>query len=114
MIQLNDQLLSELGLRDLPGPHKNMVLKAIYAELEMRVGLILARQMTTEQLDEFEAYIKADDQDGALAWLSTNFPDYRAVVKEEFEKLRMEVSNSRGAISALSILYRPTPQSSAR
>lgn len=66
MIKLDEQLLSDLGLRDLPADHKKVVLGAIYSELEGRVGAVLAGRMSKQQLDEFEAFIKADDKPGAF------------------------------------------------
>ena len=57
MFKLDDNLLRELGLGELPATEKNKMLAHIYETLEMRVGMKLAEQMTNEQLDEFEAFI---------------------------------------------------------
>ena len=48
------------------------MLAHIYETLEMRVGMRLAEQMTNEQLDEFERFIDANDEAGALKWLETD------------------------------------------
>ena len=56
MFQLDDNLLKELGLGDLPAAEKNKMLAHIYETLELRVGMKLAEQMTDAQLDEFEAF----------------------------------------------------------
>lgn len=109
MIKLDDQLLSDLGLRDLPADHKNVVLRAIYSELQMRVGTTLAGQMSQQQLGEFDGLFKADDHQGAFNWLESNFPDYKAVVQDEFDKLRTEISDDRDAVTALSVLYAAKP-----
>ena len=69
MFQLDDNLLKELGLGDLPA----------------------AEKMTDAQLDEFEKYIDANDEAGALKWLETNFPNYKDVVADELEKLKSEI-----------------------
>lgn len=105
MIKLDDQLLSDLGLSELPAPHAQLVLRAIYSELETRVGTMLANRMSNKQLIDFEAFIGVDDREEALAWLESNFPDYKSVVQGEFDKLRAELSRSRDAIIALSSLY---------
>lgn len=107
MIKLNEGLLQDLGLDFLPGPQKNAMLQAMYDELEMRVGRRLARQMTQQQLDEFEELIDADDQAGALRWLETNFPRYKDDVAEEFEILCSEVQASTAEIRSASIAYPP-------
>lgn len=91
MFQLDDNLLRELGLGDLPAAEKNKMLAHIYETLELRVGMKLAEQMSDAQLDEFEAFIDRNDEAGALKWLETNFPDYKQVVADELEKLKGEI-----------------------
>lgn len=91
MFQLDDNLLKELGLGELPAAEKNKMLAHIYETLELRVGMRLAEQMSDQQLDEFEAFIDKNDEAGALKWLETNFPDYKKVVADELEKLKGEI-----------------------
>lgn len=91
MFQLDDNLLRELGLGDLPPAEKNKMLAHIYETLELRVGMKLAEQMSDAQLDEFEGFIDRNDEAGALKWLETNFPDYKQVVADELEKLKSEI-----------------------
>lgn len=98
MFKLDDNLLKELGLGDLPAQEKNTMLRHIYETLEMRVGMKLAEQMTNEQLDEFEAFIDRNDEAGALKWLETNFPNYKDVVAAELENLKNEIKASSAQI----------------
>ena len=98
MFQLNDDLLKELGLGELPAVEKNKMLNHIYETLELRVGMKLAEQMSDAQLDEFEAFIDRGDEPGALKWLETNFPNYKQVVADELEKLKTEVRQQAPAI----------------
>jgi hypothetical protein len=98
MFQLDDNLLRELGLGDLPAAEKNKMLAHIYETLELRVGMKLAEQMTDAQLDEFEGFIDRNDEAGALKWLETNFPDYKQVVADELEKLKAEIKQQAPAI----------------
>jgi len=98
MFQLDDNLLRELGLGDLPAAEKNKMLAHIYETLELRVGMKLAEQMTDAQLDEFEGFIDRNDEAGALKWLETNFPHYKEVVAEELEKLKSEIKEQAPAI----------------
>lgn len=102
MFKLDDNLLKELGLGELPAEEKNKMLAHIYETLEMRVGMRLAEQMTNEQLDEFEGFIDRNDEAGALKWLETNFPDYKQVVADELDKLKNEIKASADAIMAAS------------
>lgn len=90
-LKLDNNLLEELGLGALPEHEKQLLLRQIYEKLEMNVGVRLADQMSNEQLDEFEKFVDANDDKGAFHWLETNFPNYKDVVNEEFEKLKAEI-----------------------
>jgi hypothetical protein len=98
MFQLDDNLLRELGLGELPAAEKNKMLAHIYETLELRVGMKLAEQMTDAQLDDFEGFIDRNDEAGALKWLETNFPHYKDVVAAELEKLKAEIKQQAPAI----------------
>ncbi|CAN5197924.1 hypothetical protein BH09PAT3_BH09PAT3_1120 [soil metagenome] len=101
-IKIDNDLLQQLGLAGLPEVEKNSLLRHIYETLEMRVGMRLADQMTNEQLDEFEKYFDAKDDAGAFKWLEANFPNYKDIVQQEFEKLKVEVGQSAPQILAAS------------
>lgn len=102
MFKLDDNLLRELGLGELPADEKNKMLAHIYETLEMRVGMKLAEKMTNEQLDEFESFIDKNDEAGALKWLESNFPNYKQVVAEELEALKSEIKQVAPQIVAAS------------
>lgn len=91
MFRLDENFLIELGLGGLPKEEKDKMLRHIYETLEMRVGMKLAQQMSEQQLTEFEAFIDRNDEQGALKWLETNFPNYKQVVGDELEALRNEI-----------------------
>lgn len=91
-IQINDDLLAQMGLGALPQDEKTKLLKQIYETLEMRVGMKLAEQMSDSQLDEFEQFVNTNDEQGAFRWLETNFPNYKEVVASEFEALKAEIA----------------------
>lgn len=110
MLKIDNSLLEELGLGSLPDGEKNSLLRHIYETLEMRVGMRLADQMTNEQLDEFEQYFEAKDDAGAFKWLETNFPNYKEIVQEEFDKLKAEVGQSSQQILAASQANAQNPQ----
>ncbi|MGH7193262.1 MAG: DUF5663 domain-containing protein, partial [Candidatus Saccharimonadales bacterium] len=102
MLKIDNSLLEEVGLAGLPPSEKNSFLKHIYETLEMRVGIRLADQMTNQQLDEFEKYFEAKDDAGAFKWLETNFPNYKEIVQQEFDKLKAEVAQTAPQILAAS------------
>lgn len=101
-LRIDDNLLTELGLASMPAHEKRDFLKHIYETLEMRVGMRLADQMTNEQLDEFETFYNAKDDAGAFRWLETNFPNYKDIVADEFNKLKAEIAQSAPQILAAS------------
>ena len=109
MLKIDNNLLQDLGLGALPDAEKNSLLKHIYETLEMRVGMRLADQMTNQQLDEFEQYFEAKDDAGAFKWLESNFPNYKDIVQEEFDKLKGEIQQSATQILAASQSAAPAP-----
>ena len=109
MLKIDNNLLQEVGLGGLPSAEKNSFLKHVYETLEMRVGIRLADQMSNQQLDEFERYFEAKDDAGAFKWLETNFPNYKDIVQQEFDKLKAEVAQSAPQILAASQQQAPAP-----
>lgn len=112
MFRLDDNLLTELGLGELPVAEKNKMLAHIYETLELRVGMRLAEQMSDTQLDEFEAFIDKNDEAGALKWLETNFPNYKEVVAQELDKLKTEIKAQAPAIIQATLADMGQPASS--
>jgi len=113
MFKLDDKFLTELGLGSLPPVEKNKMLAHIYETLEMRVGMKLAEKMSNEQLDEFEAFIKNNNESGALKWLESNFPNYKQVVAEQLESLKTEIIKAAPQILAQTEGAKPKPQESS-
>jgi hypothetical protein len=100
MFQIDDKFLETLGLGTLPQEEKDKMKAHIYETLEMRVGMTLASNMSEAQLDEFEELMNKNDEEGALRWLETNFPNYRDVVASELEKLKDEIKSAAPQILA--------------
>ncbi|MGW6906039.1 DUF5663 domain-containing protein [Streptomyces sp. NPDC054940] len=113
MIVLDDALLQKIGLGDLPSPHKKLMLSYIYDVLEQRVGLAFAAEMNDEEFEEFEAFIDANDEAGAMSWLSDKRPDYPQVVAQEFERLKEELGAQADALASVSARYTATVGPSA-
>jgi hypothetical protein len=61
--------------------------ETLYPELESRVGARLTIGLFDAQLDEFEALVDADNEDGASQWLTDHVPHYPQIVAEEFDRL---------------------------
>jgi hypothetical protein len=95
MLKIDNQMLVDLGLGDMPDDEKKALLAHIYEQLEINVGKTLASKMSAEQLDEFEAFVDSNDEEGALKWLQANFPNYKDIVADELEKLKKEVKENK-------------------
>lgn len=98
MFQFDDNFLKSLGLSGMPEDQKQAFLQHLYEELELRVGTRLSEGMDEQQLEAFEKLIDSNDEEGALKWLESNRPDYKAVVAEELEKLKKEVVANKDKI----------------
>lgn len=100
MIDLMRVINEDCGLGDLPEPHRRDLARRIVEQLELNVGLRLARSMSEEQLDEFEDLIDAGDDEAACRWLATNCPNHRNIVFEELERCREALVRARPRLLA--------------
>lgn len=98
MLKIDNNLLTQLGLGDLSQDDKDSLLEHLYDQLELRVGTVIAKQLSDEQLTEFEKLIDANQQEQALQWLQSNYPGYKQVVEAELKKLTDELKNNRDKI----------------
>lgn len=97
-IKIDNSLLVELGLGDLPAGDKTKLLQTIYETLETRVGIHLAGEMSDQQLTEFEQIIDTNNEQAAVEWLEKNYPNYADVVAEELAKLKAEIKKDAAKI----------------
>lgn len=97
-MHIDRELLAEVGLDTLDDDVCSLLLQHIYDELELRVGMTLAEQMTEEQLDEFERFVARDDPNGARRWLDDHLPHYPQVTRETLAALRQELAEQAEAI----------------
>lgn len=89
------------------------MLQHIYETLELRVGTNLANQMSDQQLEEFEKFIDEGgdaNQAQALQWLESNLPNYKQVVNDVFEALKVEVKEMAPQLLAASQQQPVMPQ----
>ncbi|MGC9667520.1 DUF5663 domain-containing protein [Planosporangium sp. 12N6] len=101
-IKLDQNTLVELGLAALPPAHGELMLRYIYETLELRVGTTLAAEMSESELADFEGLIDAGDEAGALDWLVAHRPDYKAVVRTEWDRLRTELAGQAAQLIEVS------------
>lgn len=113
-LRLDAALLREIGLGELRADLARLALSTIYDVLETRVGFQLASRMSDEQLKEFEYFIEIMDDDGALTWLTRNFPNYKDVVAAVFEELKAEIDRTAPEVMRqMAALLAETPEQAA-
>lgn len=83
-MEINEVWLKDHGVTAVADKLERFVQNS-QAEWEMRVGSIIAENLSNEQLKEFEA-MKGDEAD-QLRWLETAYPAYKQTVKDVFEQL---------------------------
>lgn len=91
MFKLDDEFLAGLGLGGLPEDDRKELLRRIYTELELRVGMKIAEGLVDSQLDEFEALMDSGDEAASLAWLEATVPNYKDVVASMLEAVKAEL-----------------------
>jgi hypothetical protein len=107
-LALDEELLLSCGLTWNSDSERDQMLSWFYRELELRVGLRLAKLMMPHQLAEFESYIRDDDEKGAFDWLITIFPEYQGFTKNEFDRLKVDIIAGR-TVPPQGILDSTTP-----
>jgi hypothetical protein len=95
MFQLDDNFLVSLGLSGMPAEEKDAFLEYVYAELEDRVGAVLSRDLSDEQLERFEKLVEGGNQDTVVQWLDAHCPGYKEVVKQEIDTLKKEIITNK-------------------
>lgn len=91
MLQLDKNWLGQQGITGLADEDVQSLLQYVYSELEMRVGMKLSENLTDDQLREFEQLAVSGDDQKQLAWLETNCPNYKEVVKQQLDQLGSEL-----------------------
>jgi hypothetical protein len=84
VIEINHQLLVELGLGHLDQRRQEVVQRRIYEVLEGRVGLTLVNSLTKSEQEIFNRAFE-ESPEKAHSYLARVVPNYAAVVRNEME-----------------------------
>jgi hypothetical protein len=95
MFQFDDNFLVTLGLGGMPDEEKEPFLTYAYQVLELRIGTELSKNLSPEQLKQFEELDDSNDPQAAMQWLQQHCPDYKEVVKREIDRLKAEIIAGR-------------------
>jgi len=87
-VQLDEELLNELGFGDFPEEEKEAILTKMMQALEMRMGMRIAEILSNEQLVEFNKLTGAGKDAEAQQWLKDNVPNYEEIANEELQNYK--------------------------
>lgn len=90
-IALSMDLLTEVGIEYGSDAEGRQIIEWIYKTVEARVGTKVAGLMLAEQIDEFEAYIDANDEAGARSFLEHEVPEYPLMVQDTFAETKEQL-----------------------
>ncbi len=91
-MQFDENFLKEMGLSAMPEDKKQDFLNYIQEELEVRIGQRIAKGLTEEQLQEFDALTNMED---VIKWLEKNRPDYRDIVNRCIAEMKRSIQENR-------------------
>lgn len=93
-IQIDETLLSELGIIGLSEDDKNALLSSFYEALNLRMGLRIAEILGEEKLGELTKLTDAGKDQEAQQWIKDQVPNYQDVANEELDKFKQEIKDS--------------------
>jgi succinate dehydrogenase flavin-adding protein (antitoxin of CptAB toxin-antitoxin module) len=100
-ISLTPDRLAEAGYESLTAAEVNELLRALYEAGSRIVGIELTRRLSADDLDTFERYLEAKDEELAAGFVEHRFPRYRDTVRDTFESLIDDLANVAAELRAL-------------
>ena len=110
---MDESILAEVGLDTLPKEYRQALLRQVTSTLQKRVGRRIAAGLTDEQMAEFERFMDTGDQEGALAWLESNAPDYQTITRRVLDELKEELRINAPVILAAAGESEADPEASS-
>ena len=87
-VQLDEELLKDLGFDKFPEEEKRAILTTMVQNLEMSMGLRVAEILSDEQLLEFNKLIGEGKDSEAQQFLRDNVANYEEIAREELQKYK--------------------------
>jgi hypothetical protein len=87
----DNTIIKEFDLENMPSDIQNQALDQIKGTLQLRFGQTLAASMTDQQQEAFNAVLKKGDNQEITNWLIKEFPNYQEQIKQEFDRLKLEI-----------------------
>lgn len=94
-MRIDDQFMEEVGLSEMPEDEKQAFMDHAEEELEVRVGHAVSRELSEQQLHDFD---EIDEGGQAAAWLKINVPNFREIVRDVVQGFKNELIDERAQI----------------
>jgi len=96
--QIEENILQELGIADLPSERQEEVLTAMTEAVLKRLMLRLIGAMGEEQKKQFEEIANAGDQEKISQFLAANISNYETLIKEEVASFKKDMQATVDAL----------------
>jgi hypothetical protein len=92
---VNQSLIKELGIDNLPAEEQAEVLMGISRVIYQNITLRVLDELKEEDKDEFDAFLEKnpDDQEAIYEFLKSKIPNLDEIAKEEVEKFQKDSLN---------------------
>lgn len=97
-IQLDEELLKELGLDNFSEEDKDAILASIAETLQLKIGVKLVQLLGETKLEEFNKLTEEGKGIDAMNYLKENVPNYEDIVKEELDALKSNIKDTSKSI----------------
>lgn len=84
--------LKEIGV-SLTGAELTSLLEHLNDELSGRVSEAILRELSDEQIDQYNEISKTADEDVIEKWMSEQIPDFEQIVQDEIDTVLSEIAD---------------------
>ena len=92
---LDEQFLADLGIADLPEEEKRPLVEGLEEQIQNRISLKMAGELSDEKLVELADLSEGASGDEVVAaqrkWLEENVPGYQEMVLATVEEVKEEI-----------------------
>lgn len=100
---LQKNLITELGLEDLPDDKKEELILKIGALIQQNILLRILSELGEKDKDEFDKVLAEENDEKTLAFLQSKISNFDELVKEEIAKFKEEAMKRMQVVVGLSV-----------
>lgn len=98
--QLQQNILQELGIDQLPLERQEEILSAMTEVLLKRLTLRVLENLSADQRQEFEIVCATKSQEKVIKFFSDNVPGYETIIQEEIKSFKQDMKETVDALLA--------------